>query len=385
MAGLRKSSNCFLLLAFMLASCIILSRGATNATQPTATLENPTATEAPPTATAESSAYIDILKAIGIGKYLEVSDSSRTRESRDGWDIYHYDLTACKCILGGDYFVQTRAGSEEDKTVLWMDGGGMCYPGREECVTEATTYGIFLQSGLVSQNASNPVRNWNAVYVPYCDGSVHLGDADADYNHDGIPDHWHWGLKNVSAAVRLMKELYPDSRKILVAGCSAGGVGTIGVSALVRLAFPDADIYVMNQSGAGIINPAMENEKDLLLRTWNINFLFPADCPECRAQFLNFYAWQLARDSRLRVGFFSSYEDGIAREIWNLTADEFRTLLLGITDPIHAQFPKTFERFFINGADHCVWDYTYAVDGVTIQNWILQMVNDDTDWRDILE
>jgi hypothetical protein len=395
MVGLYKSLSRFLILASLLASCTLRRNGGapqpsatagistTPATPSTATGENPTSTAMQ--TDEESSDYIRTLEAMGIGKYLDVSDTGRTRESSNGWDIYRYDLSECKCILGGDYFVQTRAGSEQDKTILWMDGGGMCYPGREDCVKEATTHETILQTGLVSKNIRNPVRNWNAVYVPYCDGSAHLGDADADYDLDGIPDHWHWGLKDVSAAVRLMKELYPDSRKILIAGCSAGGYGTIGVSALVRLAFPNADLYVMNQSGGGIVNPAMAEDHELFLQTWNMDAFFPADCPDCRSQFLNFYSWQLARDSRLKVGYFSSYGDATATKNWNLTADQFRSLLLGITDAIHAQFPKTFNRFFINGDDHCVQDYTYAVDGVTILTWIRQLVNDDPDWGDILE
>lgn len=31
----------------------------------------------------------------------------------------------------------------------------------------------------------NPLRDWNFVRVPYCNGSTHMGDNEADYDGDG--------------------------------------------------------------------------------------------------------------------------------------------------------------------------------------------------------
>jgi hypothetical protein len=369
-----------ILTAGLLVSCTFSRRNAkTPVMAPTAT---PSETSLP---TAGNAEYLRTLAALGFGKYLSASDERRTQTVESGWDIYHYDLSDCRCLLGGDYMLMARKGSESAKTVIWMEGGGACFPGREECTTEAKVNLLRLQFGLTSSNPLNPVKDWNFIYVPYCDGSIHLGDSDADYDLNGEPDHWHWGLKNTTAAVRLMKELFPESQEILVAGCSAGGYGTLGTTPIVRLQFPQADLYVLNESGLGLMNPALYDTYDAAYRIWNLTPLFPPDCPLCGKQFIYMYPWMLARDPRLRVGVFSSYRDATFSSNWEMTPGEYEALLLETSAAARRDYPDLFHRFFIKGGGHCVLDYSYEVAGVSIWEWIGYMLSNDSRWGEVLE
>lgn len=337
-----------------------------------------------PTTTPEQD-LIRTLQDMNFGKYLESPQFEPEHRMLQGWDVYTYPTEELRCILGGEYFLMARKGMESDKTVIWFDGGGACYPGREDCTKEARFPGWIGDHDLASMDERNPVRNWNFISVPYCDGSLHLGDSDVDYNGDGLVDHWHWGLKTTSAAVQLMRKLFPASQKILIAGCSAGGGGTVGIAPVVRLEFPDARLYVLNVSGTGLMNPAMPDVLEVIKKTWNIDQFIPDDCPRCNQQIASMYSWLLERDSRLKVGLFSSYHDQMVRTSWGMAPETFKSLIIRTTETIRAEHPDTFKRYFIAGDMHCLADYLYSVNGISFWDWIGFLVNDDPRWVDILE
>ncbi len=372
--------------AALLASCSFSRRGAKVATATPEATAAPAATvtqSASPTA--GNSECLSELAGLGFGKYLGEPDVRRTQSADFGWDIYRYDTSDCRCLLGSEYVIMARKGAESARTVFWMEGGGACFPGRDECTKQATVNRLKLQLGLASYNPLNPVKDWNFIYVPYCDGSIHLGDSDADYDGNGKADHWHWGLKNTSAAVRLMKELFPDSREILVAGCSAGGYGTLGATPIIRLAFSQAELYVLNESGLGLMNPAIQDTYDAAYRIWNLTPLFPPDCPLCGKQYIYMYPWMLARDPRLRVGAFSSYRDSTFSGNWNMAPADYEALLLETSAAARADYPDRFHLYFIKGGQHCVLDYSYEVNGVSIWEWIGYMLGKDSRWGENLE
>lgn len=339
----------------------------------------------PPPAPTESQDLIRALRALHFDKYLTTPPLVPEHVQVQGWDVYRYGTEELRCIDGGEYFLLARKGAESGKTVIWFEGGGACYPGREDCLREARLNRRVVDAGLASSGEHNPVRNWNFIYVPYCDGSIHLGDQDADYDGDGVVDHWHWGLRTTSAAVRLMGELFPASQSILIAGCSAGGAGTMGATPVVRLQFPDARLYVFNASGMALFNPEAPELYKLLQESWNIGQFIPSDCPRCKEQLAYLYSWLLDRDPALRVGVFSSYQDAVSSSGREMAPEVFQSLALSTTSAIRADHPSTFNRYFIVGDQHCVTDYSYAVNGVSIWDWVSYLVNEDPRWVDILE
>lgn len=335
--------------------------------------------------TVKNQALLDALQGLSFARYLDNPQFAPVYSQAQGWDVYTYRTDDLRCILGGEFFILARRGAEADKTVIWLEGGGSCFPGRDDCSKEAVLPEEYKLQGLPSLDEVNPVKSWNFIYVPYCDGSLHLGDNDADYDNNKAVDHWHWGLKTTSAAVQLMQKLFPASEKILLAGCSAGGGGTIGAAPVVRLQFSQANLYVLNVSGSGLTDPTRPEAIDLIKKTWNIGQLIPGDCPKCNEQLIYMYSWLLERDSELKVGIFSSYYDRVVSTGWGLAPEAFQALLMSTTDAIRAEHVDTFKRFFIAGDMHCIADYSYRVNGVSLWDWVGYLVNDDPGWSDILE
>ena len=230
------------------------------------------------------------------------------------------------------------------------------------------------------------MAGWNVIWVPYCDGSRHMGDNNADYDGDGETDHWHWGFRNTSAAVTLMKELFPNAEKILITGCSAGGGGTFIATMLIRFVYPNAKLYVVNDSGPGLFNPEQPDIRQLIVNTWKLEPLLPDDCPECHDQLIYLYKWMLAKDGSLKIGLFSYYQDALMGEYFlGMTPLDFEELLMTESGVLRQLFPETFKRYFIYGTGHCIYNYEKEVNGISIMEWIDYLVNDDNQWTDVLE
>ena len=87
----------------------------------------------------------------------------------------------------------TRKG-RSNNLVIYFQGGGACWDS-VNCLYEHTYYEEVPPSILFAfprgmgifdgAKPSNPFRNWNFVYIPYCTGDIHWGAKDAVY-----PDTW---------------------------------------------------------------------------------------------------------------------------------------------------------------------------------------------------
>jgi hypothetical protein len=333
-----------------------------------------------------SSGLIESLKALNIDKYMGITFKEQFPNPDDPeWDIYYYDKTNCKCIFEDEFYIAAREKPDNSNVIFMMSGGGACWPGQNDCTSKPQKI-VSSNDNLTSNHPNNPVAGWDVVWVPYCDGSIHAGDSNADYDRDGDIDHWHWGLKNTSAAVTLMQKLFPAPDKILITGCSAGGYGTFIATMLIRLVYPDAKLYVVNEAGPGLFNPDKPETWQLIKDTWNMEPLLPRDCPECHDQMIYLYKWMLARDDNLKIGLFSSYRDEvIGGNYLGMAPLAFEKLLVKESGALRQLFPDTFKRYFINGSRHCVFDYRYKVNGISIIDWIDHLVNDETQWADVLE
>ena len=357
---------------------------------PTATATAPpTATEtAPPTPTATAS-LLDELVGTGIGRYL--GDSTPMETVPNGaWDSLRFDPSEAKaiCLRGDPYQVEVHHGTT-NKVLLYLEGGGACWNAQtcwDSPLAKLTADPTFGAGIFELNNPDNPFKDWNIVYVPYCDGSVFGGDTLVEY--DGKPTYHH-GLQNLSAAVTAMRAAFPDPEEIAVAGSSAGGYGTFTGYGVTRVAYPDTPIVTLNDSGPGLQNPDDTVNAAERVENWHYTQLIPPTCTRCSVQLTYLTEWALERDPTLRVGYFSNLGDGVIRTFNNLSREAYAALLLAVTDDIHSRQPERFKRFFIQGESHTVLElppfYTTMVDGTTVRDWTADLLDDGPQWRDLVE
>ncbi len=306
-----------------------------------------------PKVTPKASIYQDVLDQ-GAGKYLgKTRVSSRTDE--DGVSRYQFDPASGPVCMGGEpYGVMVREGASDD-LFLFLQGGGACWSTFCLAITQATETLPAKLDALNAQKPTNPLAAHDLVYFPYCDGSMFAGDAAHDDDGDGDIDRDQRGLANLSAGLEVAKLRFPDPRRIVLAGSSGGGYGTILAAILVRAAYPDKPLLVVNDAGPGLGKPGDEAFLSGVLDELNIRPLIPAACPDClaRGHVTGLIGYELERDPNLRVAMFSSYEDFVISDVFlQVTPTAYHAALLDETSRLAAAHPERLKRFFVAGAVH---------------------------------
>ena len=376
---------------------------ATAVSTPTAHL-NPTSTStAPPTSTptnadtptvtpTRTSSLIGELDAAGVGRHLGITPTSMTPGAV--FDDYRYDPAAQQaiCLRGTEYRVLVHHGTT-NKVLLYLEGGGACW-NYQNCwaspLAKLTADPLFGPVGILDlDNPANPFHDWNVVYAPYCDGSVFAGDNIVDYQDNPAYHTFHHGAQNVSAAVTLMRDQFPDPEQIVVSGSSAGGYGTFSGYGVTRVAYPDTQILVLNDSGPGIQNPNATQDIQDRQTNWKFNDHIPASCTRCSEQVTYLSEWGIERDPTLRVGYYSNLQDSVIRSFNRLSAEEFEALLREVTDDVHSRQPDRFKRFFVQGASHTILElpgfYTSEIAGHSLRDWTADLLTDGPAWQDLIE
>lgn len=377
--------------------------------EPTATpTASPSAT-ATSTATAEPVRTVSVdptllseMQAIGLGKYLGRSVPAPGEEA--GWIRYDFPVAdeGPICLYGTPYRVYVRPGTSNN-VLFYLEGGGACW-NDGNCLpdTGAKTTAdpliplSFMRAGIFDRRPTyNPFHDWNIVFAMYCDGSVFTGDNVPNYPNGRV---YHRGLSNLSSAVDVMRDLYPNPGRIVVSGSSAGGFGTFFGYGVMRLAYPSTEILVLNDSGPGVQNnddpQALADRRE----NWRFEQFRPGTCTDCEIQPAYITNWAMPRDPSVRVGLFSSLQDEVIRGFLELDGPGYQSLMLGVSDEIHRRFPDRFKRFMVEGDFHTILigggignggvaaDFrTLAVGETTFPEWLYDFVDDGPLWTDLVE
>ena len=106
------------------------------------------------------------------------------------------------------------------------------------------------------EQANNPIKDWTAVFVPYCTGDIHLGSTTREYNtEDGkVLTINHYGAINVGSVLNwLGKNQSP--KQVVVSGASAGAMAAPIYAGRLASMYPDAKYAVLLMVRQGMIPP----------------------------------------------------------------------------------------------------------------------------------
>jgi hypothetical protein len=174
------------------------------------------------------------------------------------WDTVELPMSSgASCGNGTPYRFFVNRTPLSNNFTLMFEGGGACW---DQLACEGQ--GVYSASnpdgipsnylslpnaaagGLVSPFTSRAdafqstiTQSWNMVYLPYCTGDVHTGNAvvvfsDADPKH---PRTQHFaGQANIRAAASWIRQHMGRPGQLLMTGFSAGGIGATAQYAIVR-------------------------------------------------------------------------------------------------------------------------------------------------------
>ena len=293
------------------------------------------------------------------------------------------------CLDGGEYTMATRdAGSEE--LVIFLQGGGACWS--QFCAATAESHTGIPALGIMDPaRENNPVRDWNQVYLPYCDGGLHASDKDSDSDGDGADDRFQRGLHNLSAALDVAVNTFPAPKRILLTGNSGGGLGTTFALPLVRHLYPDVPIELVNDSGVGVNRPDEPEFIELLMEDWNTSAFIPDSCDNCIPEdghLTEYHIWQMSEDENLRRSMLSYSRDTTFADFFlQIGKDAFEVALREEMQQLEDAHPERQRSWIPAGDDHTflLIEPDQTAGGVPLMDWIRAMLDGSEDWVSVTD
>lgn len=242
------------------------------------------------------------------------------------------------CRDGSPAGFGVRLNPDSDKLFIYFEGGGACFNGLS-CSLNLASYGAGSfagfsngggQSGIFdNENPDNPLQDWNAVYIPYCTGDVHAGDAtDIDIPGLTAPKGQSFvGYRNVGLHLDRIVPTFPNVTKVLVTGSSAGGFGATYNFDRIAQAFCPRPAVLVDDAG-----PAMSDEyltpclQTRWREVWGLDATLPAGCPECTGAdgggIVNYVTYIGNRYPDSRLGLLTTEEDNTIRLFFGFGENE---------------------------------------------------------------
>jgi hypothetical protein len=307
---------------------------------------------------------------------------------------------------------------------MYYQGGGACW----NYATCSTALSLFDDDVIPSQddpslvttglanfsNPANPFKDWNVVFVSYCTGDIHFGDAFVNYtlpNAQDIPIH-HRGWINSQVVEKWAREHFVAPDDVFITGSSAGAYGAVfNSSYLLSRTWPAARGFVLGDAGNGVITDDFLHGP---LNNWNIDGHLPRFIPELDKPFseLTFgdvYPAGAKYFPNARFAQYTSAYDGggggqtqfyqVMLNPGNISAwvrwweascawhSNMRSLALATYATTNADNDNY--RYYIGaGSRHVMWNadkvYTETKGGVIpVVDWINHMLGDGGSWDNI--
>lgn len=302
----------------------------------------------PEPGTPESTAYDN-----GLTRYLGHVPVVSSYPGNAGTKIHDFNVDdGPQCLRGREFRAITRSRPRSD-LLIFLQGGGACWS--DFCFAITTAPPDMPETNLLVVDDTNPFVDHDLLYVPYCDGSLFVGDAEIDDTADGTPDRIHHGLANLSAALTAGYDEFPEPSRIVLVGSSGGGFGTILATFLVRYVYPDVPIVVINDAGVGVAHPENPSFVDELLVEFGARSAVPADCADCISDgnVTRLVRYALDRDPEIRISALTSEYDFVISHVFlKVPPDTFRADVVAATNEIQAAHPDRYRRFLFAGDAH---------------------------------
>jgi len=301
----------------------------------------------------------------GLTRYVgdPALDPVRVRDPIGYSDLLVHDFSSENggpvCMVGDDYFVETREG-ESDELLIFLQPGGVCLD--EVCIATSTptinlrllTAGnLVALGGVLNRHApDNPFADFDVVNLPYCDGSIFTGDVERDVDGEHVVQR---GLQNLTAGIQVAKGRFPNPSRIVLAGSSGGSYGSVAALAMTRYFYPDVPITVISDSGAPVMTGYAPDFVDSALAQLNVTHLLPASCPDCigDGHLTGLFLWALGRDPALTIAYLSHTQDAvIGQEYMGSTPEQFENDVLSQSGRLTDAYPGRAFRYVVPGTGH---------------------------------
>ncbi|MCB1155421.1 hypothetical protein KDL45_17305, partial [bacterium] len=244
------------------------------------------------------------------------------------------------------------------------------------------TKGVFADGGAAAAETS-ALSGWHNVFVPYCTGDVHSGNA-TDVEIKGASGKQQFvGLINIRNIADLLGEYFDGVQTVFLIGQSAGGFGTnLGFLEFAQ-AFPGNDVNVFNDSAPlpadnDVLSPVLQFG---LRSLWNV--VPPPGCDDCGTKFdglENIQKYNATEYPNSTFGLYSYLEDETIRDFFQvgdpITGEAYAAGLEDLRDNLLEPTGR-WSTFFIEGTGHApsTSDTYFEIEegGTSLQEWVEEL------------
>jgi len=306
------------------------------------------------------------------------------------------------CGDGSPTGIGVNLGASGSRPLIYFEGGGACWS-EQTCYTDmsaanfTTGYGpqsfaadiadvteIAAPGSFFDRTAAdNPFKDYSYVYVPYCTGDVHAGDAVVQY---GSHTAHHAGYTNFAAYLKRLVPTFSDVDRVILAGSSAGGYGALFNWGQTQQAFGSVRVDMIDDSGT-LMPPDVvaegNGDEAAEKASWNLaGAALPSGCATCADDLSALYGYDAQAFPDHRAALLSYTQDTVIPIFYGITTAQFTT---GLDEAIASQIAPAanFKSFLADASGHVLWfKPTLASAGVTVKQFVTQMVTDDVAWAD---
>jgi len=321
------------------------------------------------------------------------------------WTYVPIDGT--QCMDGSSTGIGVNLGTSGD-LVVYLEGGGACFNdstcnsashkngwGPADFEANITPYNIGLFDRM---DYTNPLRDATFVFVPYCTGDVHAGS-----NPSGYGGKVQVGYENVGKDLDYIVPKSTSVDRVILAGSSAGGFGSLFNYDRTQIAFGDTPVTLIDDSGPPLsdtyLTPCLQQK---IRDYWNIAAALPADCTACNQSdgggLGNAAGFLADKYPDRRLGLITSTRDGVIRSFLGfgypdctsggnpIPEPDFATGVAELRDQTLASHPNF--RVFSKDSGLHVWLLSDPMSSVTsggtdLSAWLTAMLDPGATWDSV--
>lgn len=295
------------------------------------------------------------------------------------------------------------------KLMIFLEGGGACF-NAQTCSSNPSHFdnnqltGVFIPAegskGIFSRtDTNNAVADWNMVYVPYCTGDVHAGNAPGA-TVTGVPGTQQFvGYTNMGQYLSRIVPTFPDMQRVLLTGQSAGGFGAALNYVQTARNFGTVPVDLLDDAGPLFANPYLASCLETsMANLWGLTKTVigqdcGTDCPDVGNALAEYWIHLPKTFPNSRFGFIDSSGDSVISSFFgfgsnncgtfkSITPAQYEAGLLDMRSAVSAD--SNAGLFIYGGTDHTTVVSMYttrsapSADGGTVlfEDWVKSLVTD---------
>ena len=308
------------------------------------------------------------------------------------------------CRDGSTTGIGVNPNPASTQLMIFLEGGGACFNSLtcslnpqsfndSDFATFASDANVGGGAGIFNRNdAANPVRDWNFVYVPYCTGDVHSGN-NPNGSIPSLSAQKFVGYANMGLYLQRLVPTFSNVTQVLLTGMSAGGFGAAANYLQVAKSFGNLPVYLIDDSGPLMDSPCVPDcLAQIFVQTWGLDQTILADCgSDCSGTshvLIDFMKHSVSTYPAAPMGLIDSTGDAVVSWFYGfggsdcteaaaLTESTFAGCLQDMRTELAGD--SNFGTFVFSGTDHTTLQTAATFDSrtsgtVTLTSWIAQLL-----------